>query len=64
MDFEVKVGEVLLKVRVRNPTSGGVPIEISNLELGKFDFPVEVEHLGVPIFFLSFALHQKLKETK
>ncbi len=34
LDFEVGVGEVLPTFRVGNPTSGGVPVEISDKELG------------------------------
>ncbi len=38
LDFEVRVGEVLPTFRVAKPTSGGIPVEISNWELGNSDF--------------------------
>ena len=35
LDFEVVTGEVCLSIWVRNLTSGGIPIEIADWELGK-----------------------------
>ncbi len=44
LDFEVRVGEVLPTVRLVNPTSGGVPVEISDWKLRNSDFRVQMEH--------------------
>ncbi len=38
LDFEVGVGEVLLTFRAGNPTSGGVPVEISNSDIPTSEF--------------------------
>ena len=38
LDFEVMAGGVHLTFRVGDPTSGGVPVEIYDLELGNSDF--------------------------
>lgn len=43
LDFEVVVGEGLPTFRVGNPTSGCVPFEIFDWELGNSDFPVQME---------------------
>ncbi len=44
LDFEVGVGEGL--PAFGNPTSGGVPVEISDWELRNSDFWVQTEALG------------------
>lgn len=42
VDFEVEDGEVCPTFRVGNPTSGRVPVEISDWELGNSDFLVQM----------------------
>ena len=43
LDFEVGASEVHATVRVGDPTSGGVPVEISTWVFGNSDFQVQLE---------------------
>ncbi len=49
LDFEVGVGEVLPTLQVGNPTAGGIPVEISDWELGNSDFRVQMERTIKPL---------------
>lgn len=43
LDFELRVGEVLLTFLAGNPTSRSIPTDISDRGLGNLDFPVQTE---------------------
>lgn len=59
--FNVGFGKISSTYWVRNPTSGGDPVDIFNWELGNCDFPIQLEctinHMvsSVLYFYAKFA---------